>query len=264
MSEPVALAIAAHPDDIEFMMAGTLLQLAARGWRLHYFNLCSGNCGSMILSPTQARRVRLREARSAARRLGAVFHPPIADDLEVFYADALLRRVAAVVRQADPTVVLTHSPQDYMEDHTNTSRLAVTATFAKGMPNYRSAPSRRAVQRPVAVYHAMPHGLHDGMGVRVEPDLVVETTGVQGAKRDALACHASQKDWLDQTQGMGSYVAEMDRMAAEIGRTAGGLAYAEGWRRHHPLGFAGADFDPLMQALPGICSVVHRRARRKR
>ena len=43
---PNALAIAAHPDDIEFMMAGTLLLLKERGWEIHYFNLSTGNRGS--------------------------------------------------------------------------------------------------------------------------------------------------------------------------------------------------------------------------
>ncbi|MDG2125455.1 MAG: PIG-L family deacetylase, partial [Verrucomicrobiales bacterium] len=40
------MAIGAHPDDIEFMMAGTLLLLQKQGWEVHYMNLSSGNCGS--------------------------------------------------------------------------------------------------------------------------------------------------------------------------------------------------------------------------
>ena len=47
---PSALAIAAHPDDIEFVMAGTLLQLREAGWEIHYFNLSSGNMGSTVMS----------------------------------------------------------------------------------------------------------------------------------------------------------------------------------------------------------------------
>ena len=44
------MAIAAHPDDIEFMMAGTLILLRDAGWQIHYMNLSTGNLGSMILS----------------------------------------------------------------------------------------------------------------------------------------------------------------------------------------------------------------------
>ena len=46
------LAIAAHPDDIEFLMAGTLLQLRRRGWSLHCLNLASGNLGSTRIPPS--------------------------------------------------------------------------------------------------------------------------------------------------------------------------------------------------------------------
>ena len=70
-----AMAIAAHPDDIEFMMAGTLLLLKRAGWHIHYLNLASGNCGSLEHSPTTTRAIRRREARAAARILGATYHP---------------------------------------------------------------------------------------------------------------------------------------------------------------------------------------------
>src|SRR6185503_7068188 len=146
-----AIAIAAHPDDIEFVMAGTLLLLKERGWEIHYFNLSTGNCGSVRYGDAQTRRLRLAEAKRAAKILGAHFHSPIADDLEIFYDIKSLRRVAAVIREAKPSIVLTHSPQDYMEDHVNTSRLAVTAAFARGMPNFWTAPQRKAVEGDVNV-----------------------------------------------------------------------------------------------------------------
>ncbi|HVY69523.1 MAG TPA: PIG-L family deacetylase, partial [Verrucomicrobiae bacterium] len=181
-SKPVVLAIAAHPDDIEFMMAGTLLQLAAAGWAAHYFNLSTGNLGSAEISSRRLATIRAREAKAASKKLGARWHPPVADDLEIFYDDPTLRRVAAVVREVRPAIVLTHSPQDYMEDHMNTARLAVTAAFARGMPNYRTRPARSPTSQPVTVYHALPHGLHDGLRRRIEAGLYVDTTGVHARK----------------------------------------------------------------------------------
>jgi LmbE family N-acetylglucosaminyl deacetylase len=136
-----ALAIAAHPDDIEFMMAGTLLLLRERGWETHYLNLSTGNLGSLAMPPAEVARSRRREARAAAEVLGAVWHPPMCNDMEIFYDDRTIRRVCAIVRDVDPDAVFTHSPQDYMEDHTNTARLAVSAAFVRGMPNYRTTPS---------------------------------------------------------------------------------------------------------------------------
>lgn len=250
---PAALAIAAHPDDIEFLMAGTLLLLRQAGWEIHYLNLATGNCGSRQHAAAATRRLRRAEARAAARALGAVWHPPVVDDAEIFYADRLLRAVAAVMREVRPSVVLTHSPEDYMEDHMNTARLAVTAAFVRGMPNYRTRPARPAIEGDCTVYHALPHGLRDGLGRRVAAGWYVDTTSVQAAKRAALACHRSQKDWLDATQGMDSYLDAMEAMAREVGRMSGRFRFAEGWRRHATLGFCAPDADPLREALGARC-----------
>lgn len=248
---PSALAIAAHPDDIEFVMAGTLLLLREAGWATHYLNLSSGNLGSMITSPVETRRLRKREAQAAAKVLGATWHAPFCEDLEIFYHDRALRRLCAIVRQVEPGIVLTHSPEDYMEDHMNTSRLAVTAAFARGMPNYRSAPARSPVQTPVTIYHASPHGLVDPLRRKIVPDAFVDTTSVHAQKRAALACHASQKDWLDATQGMDSYLVAMDDASRALGKASRKFLHAESWRRHLHLGFCGEADDPLRDALGG-------------
>lgn len=249
---PAALAIAAHPDDIEFLMAGTLIRLREAGWETHYFNLSTGNCGSAVHPAGTLRRLRRGEARSAAAALGARWHPPIADDLEIFYEDRLLRRVAAVVRAVAPTILLTHAPVDYMEDHVNTSRLAVTAAFARGMPNYRTRPRRRPVATDVTVYHAMPHGLCGPLGEPVRAGIYIDTTAVQDRKRAALALHVSQRSWLDASQGMDSYLQTMEDFARAVGRQSRRYRYAEGWRRHTHLGFCGVDADPLGEALGGL------------
>src|SRR6266487_2702236 len=103
-----AIAIAAHPDDIEFYMAGTLLLLRQAGWETHYLNLSSGNCGSARLDAASTRRLRRAESRRAARTLGAQWHPPFCDDLEILYHLRTLRRLAAAIRDVKPRIVLTH------------------------------------------------------------------------------------------------------------------------------------------------------------
>ena len=249
MTAPVALAVVAHPDDIEFVAAGTLLLLREAGWRTHVLNLSGGDCGSMTTGPEETRRIRAAEGRAAAAILGAEFHESLAADLCIFYEERLLRRLAAVVRRVAPRIVLTHSPEDYMEDHMNTARLAVTAAFARGIPNFATDPPLAACPGDVAVYHAMPHGLRDGRRRPVAPDLFVDTTTVQETKRRALAAHASQKAWLDASQGMDSYLDAGDEMARTVGRMSGRFACAEGWRRHLHLGLSARDDDPLAEAL---------------
>ncbi|MFM8703535.1 MAG: PIG-L deacetylase family protein, partial [Planctomycetia bacterium] len=135
MPAPAALAVFAHPDDIEFVAAGTLLLLRDAGYSIHYLNLSGGDCGSMTTGPDETRAIRAAEGRAAAAILAAEFHESLASDICIFYEERLLRRLAAVVRRVRPRIVLTHSPEDYMEDHLTTARLAVTAAFVRGLPN---------------------------------------------------------------------------------------------------------------------------------
>jgi LmbE family N-acetylglucosaminyl deacetylase len=248
-----ALAVVAHPDDIEFFCAGTLLRLQEAGWAIHYHCVADGDCGSLVTDRDTTRAIRAAEARAAAAILGATYHESLTSDLLVFYDERLLRRLVAVVRRARPRIVLTHSPADYMEDHMYTARLAVTATFAKGFPNFASDPPLDPVPGEVTVYHAMPHGLRDGLRRPIDPDCFVDITGVRETKRRALAAHASQKVWLDQTQGMDSYLDAADAMSREVGRMSGRFEHAEGWRRHLHRGFSTHDDDPLADALGGRC-----------
>lgn len=247
---PSVLAIFAHPDDIEFCAAGTLLLLREKGWNLHYMNLCSGHGGSVQMDGPTTARTRLKEAKEAAEQiLGATFYPPICDDLELTYNVPFLRKIAAVVREAKPQIVLTHSLQDYMEDHMTTARLAVTAAFCHGGPNIQTDPRSEAFHHDVTVYHAMPHGLRDGMRKRVEAGAYVNTTNVHAQKRLALAAHQSQKHWLDVSQGMDSYLQSMDETSLELGRRSQCFEHAEGWRRHLHLGFSATEIDPLKDVL---------------
>lgn len=246
---PRALAVVAHPDDVEFNMAGTLLLLRSAGWDIHIFQIASGNLGSTTLSPEETASLRREEAQAAAELLKATWHPPITEDLEIFYTSTQLRQVGAVIRDVRPRILLTHGPSDYMEDHMATCRLVVTAAFSRAMPNYVTQPPRPIYDGALRIYHAMPHGLCDGFGRSVTPDFYVDTGPVHDLKREALACHASQKDWLDASQGMGSYLAVLDKQAADLGQRSGRFQMAEAWQRHGHLGFCNPQDDPLVATL---------------
>ncbi len=248
---PRALALMAHPDDIEFVAAGTLLLLAEAGWEIDYCNIANGDCGSMVTDRAETARIRAREARDAAALLGATFHESVTSDLMIFYDERHLRRVASVVRAARPRIVLTHFPNDYMEDHMNACRLAITAAFVKAMPNFVTEPPLAPVPGDVFVYHAMPHGQCDGLRRPVTPEFTVNTTSVQPRKRAALAAHASQKAWLDSSQGMDSYLDTADEVSRRVGSLWGGCEHAEGWTRHLHLGLSAHEADPLTEALAG-------------
>ena len=255
MTTPVAFAIGAHPDDIEFMMAGTLLMLGRAGYELHTMNLANGSCGTAIEDRDAIIARRTGEARDAAVALGATFHEPLEDDIDLYYERSALRRLGSVIREVNPSILLLSSPQDYMEDHMNACRLAVTAAFCRGMRNFPVEPPRSPITGDVTLYHALPWGLRDSLRRVVMPGQFVDVAPVIEQKREALACHVSQKEWLDASQGLDSYLITMQDMSREVGQLSGRFEYAEGWRRHLHLGFCAEEADPLSDALGDACFV---------
>lgn len=243
------LAIHSHPDDIEFVIAGTLFLLKEKGCELHYMNIANGCYGTAEYSREEIIRVRRRESRNAANLLGATHHDSICDDMGVFYTDTLIRKVCAVVRDVSPDIILTASPQDYMEDHMNACRLALAGAFVRGMPNYESIPPRDAIEGDVTIYHAMPHGLHDGLRNPILPEFYVDITAMIDRKAEMLSCHVSQKEWLDRSQGMGSYIETMKDLSARVGSLSSTHNFAEGWRRHLHLGYSRSEQTPLEDLL---------------
>ena len=239
------LALGCHPDDIEFMMAGTLFLLKSRGWQIHYMNLANGCYGSVEYSKEDTVRIRRQEAIEAAELLGAEYYESIADDLSVFYIPELIKKVTAVIRKVSPDVLLLPSNEDYMEDHAATSKIGVSAAFSKGIPNYKSIPEIPAVCDDIAVYHAMPYGLNDVFGNRVRSNFYIDIGEVIEEKTEMLACHRSQKRWLDESQGVDSYLETMKQMSRIMGEDSGRYGYAEGWRRHNHLGFSSSVITPL-------------------
>jgi len=214
-------------------------------------NIANGSCGGIEHDAKSLARIRRAEAKAAAESIGAIFHESICNDLEIFYERRLLSRVASVVRDVAPEVLLAHSPSDYMEDHVNACRLAVTAAFSRGMPNFPVEPPRSPVEQKVTVYHAQPYSNRDPLRQLVEPDLYVDTTSVIDRKVEMLAHHKSQKEWLDASQGLDSYLRTLRELDEEVGDMSGVFQYAEGWRRHLHLGFSDEDDDPLGDSLQG-------------
>ena len=247
--KPVAFAIGAHPDDIEFRKAGTLLLLKQAGWEIHYLNIANGCCGSTRQNAARLRKMRAAEGRRAAKILGAHFHPSFCNDMEIVYDLKSVRRLAAIIREVKPSIILTHPPADYMEDHTNTCRLVVTAAFTREMPNFRVTPARRPYSGDVAIYHCVPHGLVDPLRRPMPPEFFVNTTSVHAVKQAALSEHRSQFDWLESSQGVASITQALDDSSRAVGKMSGRFQHAEGWWRHLHLGFSAEDRDPLREVL---------------
>ena len=249
------LALFAHPDDAEFLCAGTLLHLAERGARLHIATMTAGDCGSTILPAAKITRIRRKEAARAAELVHARYTCLEEEDLMVLYDRPTLRKVLELVRQADPDLVLTHSPVDYMVDHETTSRLCQSACFGAMAPNLRTGarkPAKPARSIP-HLFYAQAFAGKDILGQEVPPSIFVNIGSVLDGKRRMLACHESQQSWLQAQQKLSRPGDAMEEMAARAG-TLSGFQWAEGFRQHLGHGFPQ---DNRLEAVLGelVCTV---------
>jgi N-acetylglucosamine malate deacetylase 1 len=228
------LAFMAHPDDVEFFSAGTLIRLKREaGCEIVIATATSGDGGSLETGPDETARIRHREAVASAGVIGAEYYCAGCRDLLVTYDQSSIRAFTEVVRKARPDVVITHPPVDYMADHEITGRLVRTACFASVVPNLLSgdadpAPSLAAIPH---LYYADPVEFKGHFGEPVEPQFIVDISDVMETKERMLACHVSQREWLRAQHNMDHYIESMKQMSAARGKRIG-RPYAEGFRQY--------------------------------
>lgn len=235
---PNVLAIFAHPDDAEFLCAGTLAHLAKRGAKIQLITMTAGDCGSTVLPATKISRIRRGEAERAARLIGADYSCLNLKDLNIFYDRQTLGKVMEAVRGFNPSLVLTHSPVDYMVDHENTSRLCQTACFGAMAPNFQTAsrPGAKSLRAVPHLYYAEPFGGRDILGKEIQSSLFVDIRATFATKEKMLACHDSQQAFLSAQQGISDAGAMMRSMVERAGKVSG-FGLAEGFRQHLGQGF---------------------------
>lgn len=258
--EPVApkpkiiLAIGAHPDDVEFLCAGTLALLHASGHKVHIATVAMGDCGSAVLSAKEITEVRLKEGIAAAAELEGTYTCLGEKDVEIEHCNKVRRKVTELIRQIAPDLVFTLSPTDYMTDHEMTSRNVRDACFAAPIPNYETGaanPAKPIAGVPVLYYTDAVESI-DIFGDRIVPHFYVDITEAMEKKRKMLACHASQREWLRLQHKVDHYIMEMETWSAARGQEAG-VKYAEAFRQHRGHGY------PHDNLLASLVPVIERK-----
>ncbi|MFK7918080.1 MAG: PIG-L deacetylase family protein [Ilumatobacter sp.] len=185
-----ALAIGAHPDDVEFGCGGVLAKWAADGCTIHHLVCTDGSKGTWDGDADVAALAARRqlEQREAARRLGG----PRAGEVRFLeYVDGELEsglsqrgRVALVIRELRPSVVLGHDPWKRYRlhpDHRHAGLLACEGIVAARDPHFFK-------EHPVD--HHRPDALL--LWEADEPDHIEDVSSFVDTKLDALLAHDSQ------------------------------------------------------------------------
>jgi|YNPNPStandDraft_1061719.scaffolds.fasta_scaffold34401_2 LmbE family N-acetylglucosaminyl deacetylase len=226
----VALAFMAHPDDAEFLCAGTLIRLADLGWEIHIATCAPGDCGTMTETRWAIAGRRTAEAQQATALIGAKYHCLDERDGLVVYDKPTLQKAYDLFRRVAPSLVFTHAPKDYMMDHEQASLLARAASFLYPAPNCSEFPRRPESVVP-HLYYCDPVEATDPLGRQVIPTTWVDITAQLERKTQMLACHASQREWLRSHHGTDEYLEAMRRHAAFRGAQIGASA-AEAFVQH--------------------------------
>ncbi|MBW8812128.1 MAG: PIG-L family deacetylase [Caulobacterales bacterium] len=228
------LALHAHPDDVEWLAAGTLALLSRDGHAVTIATATAGEGGSAEHDPQQTGRIRQAEAAAAAALIGADYFCLGFPDLGVFNDDPSRRAVTELIRSLAPDIVITASPVDYHPDHEAISQLARDACFAAPVANYRTGPAPATPAIP-HLYFMDPVGGRDRAGARVLRDFGVDVGETFALKQAMLARHESQAAWVRKQHGIADHLADMERWTRRVGRDLG-VELAEGFRqyRHEP------------------------------
>ena len=216
------LAIAAHRDDVEQTCGGTLLKAAQRGQRTGILDLTQGEAGTRGTAEDRA-----REAADAAGILGVAWRRALdIPDGRVENTWENRLKVAAVIRETRPRVVILPYWKGRHPDHYTCSVLGYEACFLAGLAklNLGSQPSATlAPYRPFKIIYAT-------LYYDVRPTFVVDITGQFEKKFASILAYKSQ--FSDQEAGKDLFPAHdeirtrVDAMARFYGML-GGVTHAE-------------------------------------
>lgn len=198
------LAVGPHPDDVELGCGGTLARLARGGMRVGILDLTAGELGTR-----GDVTVRAREAEAAARALGVSWRSCLAlPDGGIRASDSgQVEKAVEALRCAGPRVLLLPHPDDPHPDHGEAAALLRRAVFFSGLARFR--PELGPAHRPNLVL------AYPGARQLLRPSLVVDISAHVGAKREALAAHASQ---FDKAAGAATHLTSGHFLAAVEGR----------------------------------------------
>lgn len=217
------LAFGCHPDDIEVACAGTMAKYVKEGHEVVVCHVANGNLGHAIIQPDELRAMRAEEAKKAGRLAGIRVITCDIGDVMVYAEDKAQRdKIVDVIRAEQPDVIITHSPQDYMPDHTAVSKLVFDASFAASVGHYETSVPGTAALTPIYYMDTL-------AGINFMPTEYVDITDTIDLKMEMLECHESQMKWMRDHDNID--FADFVRTCAKFRGLQCGVPYAEAFTK---------------------------------
>jgi LmbE family N-acetylglucosaminyl deacetylase len=217
------LAVGCHPDDLEIGCGGTLALYAKKGHDVYMCHVANGDMGHVVIMPKELAELRTAEAEAAGAELGAkkVFNINVPDLFVDSHNEDQVRDLVEIIRAVRPDLIITHSPDDYMRDHVETSKLVFNASFSSSIPHYET----RSEKYPniVPIYY-----MDTLAGLGFLPEEYTDITDTLEIKLNALEKHESQIKWMRDHDGIDFL--DFVRTVSKFRGLQTGVKYAEGFR----------------------------------
>ena len=221
------LALFAHPDDVEWHCAGTLLKYKQAGHKIFIALTTSGNTGSNeIPSREEIAATREAEQLEAAKYLDAEVMFLRFEDESLFDTPEARRAVLTAIRWANPDVIFTHHPRDFSTDHNVTSKLVTEVLLSVGGKHHPA---------DLPPIEKKPHVFFEGRKCYVDITQQMET------KMEMLRCHRSQVGWMETFYEGKDFTEQVVTISKMYAIWSGCGTYAEGFEAHKILGYC-ADY----------------------
>lgn len=175
------LVIGAHPDDAEICVGGTMLLLRSAGKQVGVIDVTRGEMGTRgSLADRDA------ETAAASGLLGLALRENLGQpDGRVQVTIEARERLARLMRECTPDLVLAHHTEDLHPDHAASGELARQAWYLSGLSRLAQLDGGLPARRPPRLMHFMGHVLFD-------PTLVVDIGPVWEAKCELVRAYATQ------------------------------------------------------------------------
>jgi len=219
------LVMAAHPDDAELAVSGTIVDAVARGKKVGIIDFTRGELGTR---GTPA--IRLAESEEASQLLGIQVRENLglADGFFQNDRDSQLKLIE-VIRKYQPDIVLANALEDRHPDHGKGAALAIDACFLSGL---RKIETDFPAWRPKHIYHYIQDRY-------LEPDFVIDISAHWEKKEAAIRAFKSQFFDPNSTEPA-SYISSPDFLqfiearAQEMGHKIG-VKYGEGFQTNSTI-----------------------------
>lgn len=217
------LAFGAHPDDVEFLCAGTVAKYAQAGHQVGIAIATNGEVGSPTLSKAEIAAIREKEARAAAAIVNAEFFWLGYPDEFLFNTPEVRLHFIDVIRQFRPDIIIcTDKDLDYHPDHTTTGQVVWDTHVMVTVPNIQT-PTPPCAKIPEIVF------MDTVAGVNFQPEFYVDISAQWETKAAMIACHQSQEAWMIAQYGVSCI--EYARTISRFRGFQAGCTYAECFRK---------------------------------